>query len=264
MKLALCQLRVSDNKSDNINRAYLMLKKAAAEGADMAILPEMFCISYRRFLFADASEEIPGGEAYKMLSSASSEFSMTVIGGSIPERAGGKLYNSSMVFSKHGELLGVYRKAHLFDVDFEGYSFRESDVISCGNDLPLIIDEPVRTAIEICFDIRFPEWSRKTMEKGADLLALPAAFSVKTGKAHWELLLRARALDNQMFVAGVAPASSDFSYGHSMLAGPGGEVLCDLGEDENLCVTELPMDELYTMRNSIPIRTAMRKDLYKS
>lgn len=262
MKLALCQLRVGSDKTANINAARAMLKKAKSQGADMAILPEMFCINYVPSDFLAASESIPCGDACTMLKETAAELSMTVIGGTMPERCSGKLFNTSVCFNEKGEFLGKYRKAHLFDVDIDGFRFMESDTISCGNEKPLIIDSPIKTAVEICFDIRFPEWSRIAMNAGADLIALPAAFSVKTGPKHWQLLLRARAVDNQCFVAGVAPATSKCSYGHSMLVSPSGDVLCDLGEGERIEVLELPLDELKKIRSSIPIKTARRVDLY--
>lgn len=262
MKIALCQPAVTENKIHNIANARKLLESAAKGGADIAILPEMFCINYVPEQFLAASESVPDGESCKMLEDAARTLKMTVIGGSVPELYDGKIYNTSVVFSDKGTLLGFYRKAHLFDVDIDGFRFMESDTVNKGDGRPLVIDSPIKTGISICFDIRFPEWSRIMMNAGVDLIALPAAFSVKTGPKHWELLLRARALDNQCFVAGVAPASSKCSYGHSMICSPDGEVMCDLGTEENMKVVELPMDELERMRNSIPIRTARRTDLY--
>ena len=255
MKLALCQLRVTDDKKENIKNAYGMLVQARERGAEMAILPEMFCISYKSELFRDAAEQVPYGECGIMLRDAAAGLGMTVVGGSVPEiAADGLVYNTSMCFSKSGRLLGVYRKAHLFDVDYDGMHFRESNNIARGSEPPLLFDDGVKAAVEICFDIRFPEWAAYAREHGADILCLPAAFARKTGKAHWELLLRARALDNQMFVAGVAPATCSFSHGHSMICSPTGEVLCDLGTEECVHVEELPTESLDRIREEIPLR----------
>lgn len=261
MKIALCQLRVSDNKPDNISRVREMLLEAADLGAEIAVLPEMFCIAYSLRLFPDAAEPI-NGDCFLMLSDCAKKTGMTIIGGSIPEFDNGRIYNTCMVFGSDGTLIGTYRKAHLFDVHIADFKFIESDVISPGNTPPLIFDSPIKTGVSICFDIRFPELARYIMHSGADLFALPAAFSQKTGPRHWELLLRARALDNQMFVAGVAPASSKSSYGHSMLCSPDGQVLCDAGENESLMVCELPLDMLSEARASIPVRHAMRPNIY--
>lgn len=262
MKLALCQLDVGENKTQNIKNAYSMLKEAAKQGANMAILPEMFCINYKPRFFMQAKETFPGGEAFNMLKRAARETAMTVIGGSVPLLDGGKLYNTSFCFDSNGNFLGKYSKAHLFDVNYNGLCFKESDTVTAGEDLPLIIDAPIKTGVSICFDIRFPEWSGYMMNKGVDLIALPAAFSRKTGPAHWELLLRARALDNQCFVAGVAPAQSECSYGHSMLCSPDASVLCDMGEKQGVAVLQLDESMLASARNSIPIKQARRADLY--
>ena len=254
MKLALCQLRVTDEKPTNISNAHKMLVQAKAEGADMAVLPEMFCISYKRELFRNAAEAVGEGDCFSMLSQTARELGLTIVGGSIPELSDGKIYNTSMCFSSDGKFLGAYRKAHLFDVDFDGMHFRESDTISPGDNPPFVFDDGIKTAVEICFDIRFPEWAAIARDMGADLLCLPAAFARKTGKAHWELLLRARALDNQVFLAGVAPATCSFSHGHSMLCAPTGEVLCDLGTEECMRVVDLPLELLEKMRKEIPLK----------
>ena len=264
IRIALCQLLVTENKADNLARARVQLLRAADAGASMAILPEMFSIAYRAELFAPNGDEFPAGDSFAMLSATARETGLTVIGGSVPERAGKALYNTCACYGPDGALMGAYRKAHLFDVDVPGkFRFFESEVLGPGNALPLILDHaPVKTGIGICFDIRFPEWGRFIMEAGADLYALPAAFARNTGPRHWELLLRARALDNQLFVAGVAPAQTPHSYGHSLLATPDGKVQYDCGEAEGVFVVPLDMDLLQEMRSSIPVKANRRTDLY--
>ncbi|NLB62216.1 MAG: carbon-nitrogen hydrolase family protein [Clostridiales bacterium] len=261
MRLALCQLDVVEKKAINLLRAEQMLKDAAAYGADMAILPEMFSIKYNPKLFFIASEPLIG-ETYGMLSQTAKETNMAIIGGSMPEFHLGKVYNTSLVFDKFGEFIGRYRKAHLFDVDLPDFRFKESDAISAGDNLPLIFDEPIRTGVAICFDIRFPEWSRIMFEQAVDLIALPAAFSNTTGPKHWELLLRARAVDNQCFVCGVSPANSSSAYGHSMLCSPDGEVVVDLGKSEGIKVVNIDLNEVKAARSSIPVSKLRRTDLY--
>ncbi|MDL2257899.1 carbon-nitrogen hydrolase family protein [Eubacteriales bacterium OttesenSCG-928-K08] len=265
MKLALCQLDVTPDKQENIRRAYDMLLRAADCGAQMAILPEMFSIAYVARLFDGAAEACPDGECGNMLSKAAKQTGMFIIGGSIPERENnGRIFNTSMSFGPDGSFLGKYRKAHLFDVDVPGaFRFMESDAIAQGDEYPLVLDAPLKTGVNICFDIRFPEWARLVMQSGCDLLALPAAFSRNTGPRHWELLLRARALDNQLFVAAVSPAQSKSAYGHSMLVSPDGTVLLDCGEEECVRVVELDPTLLSEMRQSIPVQTARRLDLYQ-
>ena len=263
MKLALCQITVTEQKKQNLARAKEALYRAADKGARLAILPEMFSISYVPSLFRSASEPCPGGETAELLSEAAKETGLFIIGGSIPELSEGRLYNTSMSFGPEGTYLGKYRKAHLFDIDIPGkFRFMESETIAQGNGYPLILDAPLKTGVAICYDIRFPEWARLIMRQDADLIALPAAFSRATGPRHWELLLRARALDNQLFVAAVSPAQSPSAYGHSLIATPDGAVLYSCGESEEVAVVELDVGMLEEMRSSIPVRRNRRTDLY--
>ena len=263
MKLALCQLSVTDDKASNLRRARQMLLRARDNGADMAILPEMFSIAYIPGLFAAAAEPCPGGESAQMLKDTAKETGMFIVGGSVPELFEGRIYNTSMSFAPDGSFLGKYRKAHLFDIDVPGvFRFMESETIARGENYPLMLDAPLKTGVAICFDIRFPEWSRLMMQQGADLIALPAAFSRNTGPRHWDLLLRARALDNQLFVAAVSPAQSKCAYGHSMLTSPDGALITDCGEEECCRVIFIDPAQLEEMRYSIPVRTARRTDLY--
>ena len=138
----------------------------------------------------------------------------------------------------------------------------ESDFVAPGNDGPLVIAEPIQMGVSICFDVRFAEWMHLFMEAGADLIALPAAFSPATGPKHWELLLRARALDNQLFIAGVSPAQSPYAYGHSLIATPDGQVQYALGERAETAVWDIDLSAVPSMRESIPLRTSRRTDLY--
>ncbi len=264
IRVALCQLLVTENKADNLARARQQLLRAADAGASMAILPEMFSIAYRAELFAPNADDLPAGDSFMLLSETARETGMTVIGGSVPEREGKHVYNTCACYGSDGSLLGKYRKAHLFDVNVPGkFRFFESEAIDPGQNLPLILhNAPVKTGVGICFDIRFPEWGRYIMEAGADLYALPAAFARNTGPRHWELLLRSRALDNQLFVAGVAPAQTPHSYGHSILATPDGRVQFDCGESEGVFVVPLDMALLQEMRASIPVKERRRTDLY--
>lgn len=263
MKIALCQLDVGRDKQDNLRRAQQMLYRARDGGAALAILPEMFCIAYVPELFRGAAEPCPGGESFHMLQAAAKETGLFIVGGSVPELEGDTLYNTSMSFGPGGTLLGKYRKAHLFDIDVPGkFRFMESETIARGDGYPLLLDAPMKTGVAICFDIRFPEWARLVMQQGADVFALPAAFSRNTGPRHWELLHRARALDNQLFMAAVSPAQSPSAYGHSMLVSPDGVVLHDCGTEEGVAIVDADPALLEEMRSSIPVRTARRLDLY--
>ncbi len=264
MKIALCQLDVTTDYESNIRSARAMLLEAGERGAQIAVLPEMFTMVYSPKRFCAVAEACEGGEAFHMLSQAATRTRMAVVGGTIPEKDGGFIYNTSMCFDQSGEYVGKYRKAHLFDVALPGKRpFRESDALKHGDGYPLYLPQfPIKTGVCVCFDVRFPEWQRFLMKQDIDLLALPAAFSNDTGPRHWELLLRARALDNQCFVAGVSPAHSDFVYGHSMLAAPDGSVVYDCGEKEGVYLVELDFRLLEEMRQSIPVKKLRRLDLY--
>ncbi|MEG1771800.1 MAG: nitrilase-related carbon-nitrogen hydrolase [Clostridia bacterium] len=252
MKIALCQLGVGDNKTLNISRAEAMLDKAGKAGVDMAILPEMFSIRYSLRLFPSASEPLTG-DSFNMIKAAAKRNRITVVGGSFLEQNGDKLYNTSVSFNKNGELLGIYRKAHLFDVDFGSFSFMESSVITRGENEPLVFDAELKTGVSICFDIRFPNWINIMRKRGVEFIALPAAFSLATGPTYWELLVRSRALDNQCFFAGVSPAQSKSAYGFSMVAAPDGTVLAKLGADEELLLVDITQEAVYEARKAIPI-----------
>lgn len=260
MKIALCQIEVSRDKRENIERARDMLLEAGGKGANIAILPEMFCIKYDPSLFERAAEPCPGGECFEMLEECAKASGMTIIGGSVPERDGDRIYNTCMCFYGNGSYAGKYRKAHLFDVDLPGFRFYESETVSPGSQRPLMLHDPAKIGVSICFDVRFPEWMRFMFDQDADIIALPAAFSRRTGPRHWELLLRARALDNQCFVAGVSPSKS--SYGHSLIASPDGSVIVSAKEDPCLIVQEIDLSEADDLRNSIPIKNCRRTDLY--
>ena len=264
MKLALCQITVTDDKTQNLARAKDALRRAADKGAVLAILPEMFSIAYVPKLFRAAAEPCPGGACANLLSETAKEAGLFIIGGSIPELHGERLFNTSMSFAPDGTYLGKYRKAHLFDIDIPGtFRFMESETIAPGDGYPLMLDAPIKTGVAICYDIRFPEWARLMMQEGADLLTLPAAFSRSTGPRHWELLLRARALDNQLFVAAVSPAQSPSAYGHSLVATPDGAVLYACGTEEEVAVVDLDLGMLQELRDSIPVRRNRRTDLYR-
>lgn len=259
MKLALCQMEVVAKKAKNLERAKCMLQEAAQKDAQIAILPEMFTVPYVPELFLDAAECCEYGPAAQMLAQTAKDTGLWIVGGSIPEQQGAAVYNTSMVFDGTGRLVGKYRKAHLFDVQIPNrLTCSESDAITKGDTLPLIVNGPVKMSVAICFDIRFPEWIALSARDGADLLALPAAFSRVTGPKHWELLLRARAVDNQMYVAGISPAQCRTAYGHSLLVAPDGTVLCDCGEGECVAVVDINLQVAEQVRQAMPLQASRR------
>jgi len=267
LKIALCQLPVKADKPTNLNQATSMLQQAAAGGAQLAVLPEMFNCPYDIHCFRDYAEEIPSGETTKHLSNLARTLGLFLVGGSIPELSGERLYNTSVVFNPQGEIIAQHRKAHLFDVRVKnGIEFTESLVLSPGNTATLFETPWGKIGLEICYDLRFPELTRKMVKDGARLIIVPAAFNMTTGPLHWELLFRSRALDNQIFMLGASPArdpqASYVAYGHSIAVNPWGKVLAQLDEKPGILMVELDFTQVEEVREALPVWKQRREDLY--
>ena len=193
-----------------------------------------------------------------------------LVGGSIPEADpdSGKYFNTSLIFGPDGKLLDNFRKIHLFDVDIPGkVTFRESEVLSAGNRIALVsFPEYGTIAVAICYDIRFPELATIAARKGAFALIYPSAFTLTTGAIHWQLLGRARAIDNQIYVAMCSPArdlSAPFhAWGHSMIIDPMAKVLVEADEKDTIIETELDGDSIIEARRNIPLYAQRRFDVY--
>lgn len=256
-RIGLCQMRVTADKRANLRRAEEMAAQAAAQGAQLVLLPEMFQCPYENRWFPVYAEE-GQGESYDCLSEIARRSRITLVGGSIPERCGDKIYNTSFVFGPEGQLLGSHRKVHLFDVDVPGgIRFMESDTLSAGEKIT-VVDTPVgRIGVAICFDIRFAEMFREMACAGAQIICIPAAFNMTTGPAHWELSFRMRAVDNQCFFAGCSPArdeeSSYVAYGHSIVTDPWGRVTVQADEKEQVLVTDMNLSDIGKIRGQLPI-----------
>lgn len=255
--IGLVQMPVGEDKADNLARAYAEIKQAAAIGAEMVILPEMFCVPYVTARFPEYAEEI-GGEAQTMLQNAARECGVWLIGGSVCELEDGHYYNTSFVYNDQGECVAKHRKAHLFDIDIEGGQyFKESDVLSAGCGATVFDSPWGKIGLGICFDIRFTKQAEAMIDQGARMLIYPAAFNLTTGPRHWELLFRARAVDGQCFAIGVAPArnpeSSYVSWGHTIVVNPWGVVEDDLGTAPVTKVVRVNLDTVGDVRRQIPL-----------
>ncbi|MEW5953314.1 MAG: carbon-nitrogen hydrolase family protein [Bacillota bacterium] len=265
-QLALCQLQIVDDKSRNINRARDMIRRAAALGSELVILPEMFNCPYQARLFPSYAETYPGGETLEMLASTAAGEGVYLVGGSIPERDGSQVYNTSFVFGPDGRLLGRHRKIHLFDVDLPGLSVRESSTLGAGEELSVIETGLCTLGVVICYDIRFPELIRLLALRGVQLLVAPAAFNMTTGPAHWDLVFRGRAVDNQLFVAAASPARDPaapyVAYGHSMVVDPWGNKLAEAAEGETILTAEIAPGLAEEIRGRLPLLRHRRPELY--
>ena len=268
IKLALCQMNVVDNKEENIKSAELMINHGVSQNADFIVLPEMFNCPYSNDKFIEYGENEKTSHTLNVISSLASENNVYILAGSIPEKENDKLYNTSYLFDRNGNIIAKHRKMHLFDIDVkDGITFKESDVLTAGNEFTIAETEFGKVGIGICYDIRFPELARVMVEKGALILFYPGAFNMTTGPAHWELLFRSRALDNQAFCVGVAPALNEdanyHSYGHSIIANPWGEILAQGDYGEKVIISEIDLSEIKKIREELPLLKNKREDLYE-
>ena len=269
LKIALIQCLVSTSKQQNIRRACDLIRQAASNGARLVVLPEIWNSPYGVKYFPEYAENIPNGETVQALSDCAKQSKIYLVGGSIPEREGDKLYNTSTIFDPNGSLLGKFRKIHLFDIDIPGkITFKESDALAPGQNLfAFDIDEQYRVGLAICYDLRFPQLASLYCQQQCHILLYPGAFNMTTGPAHWELLLRARALDNQMYVAGVSPAhdeQADYkAWGHTMFIDPWGSILQKGELNEEILYGEVDLEHLKAIRKQLPYLSQQRHDVYQ-
>ena len=268
IKLALCQMNVIDDKEANLKKASTMVVDSVNNNADFIILPEMFNCPYSNDKFIEYAEEEQTSYTLNKISELACDNNVYVLAGSIPEKEEDKIFNTSYLFDKSGRIIAKHRKMHLFDIDVKDrITFKESDVLTAGNEFTVAETEFGKIGIGICYDVRFVELARIMVETGASILFYPGAFNMTTGPAHWELLFRARALDNQVFCVGVAPAlntdASYHSYGHSIVTNPWGEVVTQADENEDLIICEIDLSEIKKIREEIPLLKNKRKDLYE-
>jgi predicted amidohydrolase len=266
-KLALCQMEVIDNKDSNIKKALEMIKVAAENKSDMVILPEMFNCPYDNSKFREYAEERKNSKTLKAIKESAKELNLYIVAGSIPELEDDNLYNSSFIFDRDGEIIASHRKMHLFDIDIAGkINFKESETLSAGNQITVVDTELCKIGVAICYDIRFPELLRLMALKGAELIVIPGAFNMTTGPAHWETLIRSRAIDNQLYVAAVSPARNEelsyVAYGNSMVADPWGEIVARAGEKEEIVYADIKLSKIKEVRKELPVLNGRRNDIY--
>ncbi|HML05560.1 MAG TPA: carbon-nitrogen hydrolase family protein [Methanobacterium sp.] len=265
-KLAICQIKVFDDKKSNINRALEMITTSAKNGADIIILPEMFNCPYDNSKFAEYAEIQEESYTLQSISKSATDNNVYIIAGSIPELENDKIYNSSFIFNNSGEIIGKYRKIHLFDIETPEIRFFESDTLNSGNQIGIFDLGFMKIGIAICYDMRFPELLRIMALKGVQLIVIPGAFNMITGPAHWEILIRSRAVDNQLFVAAASPARNDelsyVAYGNSMIVDPWGEIIARAGQNEEIVYADINLDKLKNVRKELPLLKNRRPDIY--
>lgn len=267
LSAAAIQMTSSSELAANLEKAARLIAKAAEQGAKLVVLPENFALMGRTERDKlSIMEPLGQGPIQDFLASAADQFDLWLVGGSIPLRSQdpAKAYAACLIYGPGGTLKGRYDKIHLFDVNLPGTdeSYRESHTIAAG-DCPLLLATPFgKLGVAICYDIRFPEFIRALSAQGLEILAVPAAFTARTGAAHWEVLLRARAIENQCFVIAAAQTGTHKSgrqtYGHSMIIDPWGNVLARLGREEGVCLATLDLNALGQIRRDFPVLTHRR------
>lgn len=268
IKIAAIQMSTVADKMENVRTVKAYLEKIKDENPDFVILPEMFCCPYQTENFPIYAEE-EGGPIWQQLSAYAKQYGVYLIGGSMPEKdAEGNVYNTCYVFDREGKQIGKHRKVHLFDIDVKGgQTFKESDTLTAGDSDTVFDTEFGKIGVMLCFDIRFPELSRMMVNDGAKVIFVPAAFNMTTGPAHWELSFRTRALDNQIYMVGCAPArdvsAGYISWGHSIVTDPWGRVIDMLDEKKGILLAELDMDYEEQVREELPLLKSRRKDIYQ-
>jgi predicted amidohydrolase len=257
-RAAAVQMLACEDKAANLAEAERWVRDAASQGACLVALPEVFVWRGAKREERQSAEPIPGPTS-EWLARLARELGIHLLGGSILEEIAGsdKAFNSSLLFDPAGTLLAVYRKIHLFDVDLsEGVSARESDTRQAGSVPVVARSDLCAMGLSVCYDLRFPELYRALAKEGAELFFVPSAFTAYTGKSHWEPLLRARAIENQVFV--VAPGQfgknpkSFHTHGHSMIIDPWGKILAELEDGPGLAVAEIDLDYLERVRTELP------------
>ncbi|KAI8060177.1 carbon-nitrogen hydrolase [Gongronella butleri] len=266
-KLALVQLAVGADKATNLDRARAKILEAGTKGANVVVLPECFNSPYGTDYFPEYAEPLQGGPTTTMLSEAAKNAGVYLIGGSFPEKKGDKILNTLTAFDPQGKLIGVHHKVHLFDIDIPNkITFKESDILTAGDSLTHIDTSYGRIGLGICYDIRFPEMALVAARKGCVAMIYPGAFNMTTGPLHWELLQRARAVDNQMYVAACSPArdleANYHAWGHSTVVDPKGVVLATCEEHETIVYASIDPAEVQSTRETIPLYNQRRFDIY--
>ena len=259
LRAACVQVNSSADKDENLETTAGLVAQAAARGAEVVLLPEKWNARGTAEVNIANAEGLDSGRTVDAMRAWAREHRITLIGGSICELREGqdKPSNTSLVFDPDGEISALYRKIHLFDVDVGGEVHRESDSAEPGDEPVLCDIRGWQVGLTVCYDLRFPELYRLLTVQGAEILTVPAAFTSYTGKDHWELLLRARAVENQCYVLaadewGNRGSDGGSSYGRSMIVDPWGVVLAQAGDEDCVIVADLDRERLTAIRASLP------------
>jgi len=267
IRAAAIQMSSTPNKAENLETAERLMRQTVAAGAELVALPELFSCHGLEKAYRENAEPVPGPTT-GFLGELACEFGVYVLGGSIleGEPEADMLHNTSTFFDPSGELTAAYRKIHLFDVKAPDRDYLESNTVAPGREIVTAKAGPATLGLSVCYDVRFPELYRLLALRGAEILAVPAAFTLQTGKDHWELLLRARAVENQAYV--IAPAQwgqkadGRWTYGRSMIVDPWGTVLATCPDRDGFALATIDLDYLDRFRTEFPALKNRRPETY--
>ncbi len=267
MRIAAVQMLVNDSKEQNLVSACQSIMQAAQDGVDLVVLPEMFICPYQTDLFPIYAED-KDGAVISRLKDLACKLGIWIVAGSIPEiDTDGNLYNTSFVINRQGQIAARHRKVHLFSINVPGGQiFEERDTLMAGNQATVFDTEFGKIGLCICFDFRFPELTRQMTLAGAQLIIVPGAFNQTTGPAHWELMFRSRAVDNQVFTLGCAPArnpsASYQSWGHTILVDSWGTVVEQMENQAGIMSVAISLPEVENIRKALPLLSNRRPEIY--
>jgi predicted amidohydrolase len=269
IRVACVQMTSRTDKAANLETAERLVAHAASGGADVVVLPEKWNAIGDSALYHAVAEPLEGGESVAAMSDWSRRHGITLVGGSIAERRDGreKLSNTSLVFDPDGQMTALYRKIHLFDVEVGGVVYRESEAEEPGEEPVVAEAEDWKIGLSVCYDVRFPELYRILALEGAQLVTVPAHFTTPTGKDHWHVLLRARAIENQLYVAAAAQIGETLpgkpAYGRSVIVDPWGLVLAQAPDEETVISAELDRAHLEDVRAKLPSLANRQSNAYR-
>jgi predicted amidohydrolase len=267
--VAAVQLSSGVDRAQNVESAIALVNEAADRGASYIQIPEYFNYLGPSRGFAEVAEAVPGPTTARMADVAAARAVTLHLGSLLETSESGKFYNTSVVIDTTGHLVATYRKIHLFDVDVPGARApHESDFIESGHELVVVKVSGFELGLSICFDVRFPELYRELALSGAEVLAVPAAFNAVTGRAHWEILVRSRAIENHAFVVAAAQVGTTdegiATFGHSLIVDPWGEILAESTSDgPDVITATLDIEHVAQRRQQISVLDFRRPDLYR-
>jgi deaminated glutathione amidase len=269
IRVACVQMTSRTDKAANLATAERLVAQAASTGADVVVLPEKWNGIGDSAFYHDTAERLEGGESTAAMSAWARTHGITLVGGSIVELREGreKRSNTSLVFDPQGELVATYRKIHLFDVEVGGVVYRESESEEPGEEAVVADVEDWKLGLSVCYDVRFPELYRILALDGAQVVTVPAHFTTPTGKDHWHVLLRARAIENQLYVVAAAQIGETLpgkpAYGRSLIVDPWGLVLAQAPDEETVITAELDRAHLEDIRAKLPSLANRQANAYR-